>query len=232
MRHVNYQRWAYYLSDLFLKADIQVNDVLDISCGTGNLLIKLTNLKFKVAGFDESEKMVKLTQFKARNKGMQIPVWQGSMLQFEVKKLFHALICTYDSINYCMDLETCLSTIHHSSKALEKGGVFVFDICTEKNSRNNFQQYYEKDQTDDFQYVRQSSFSLQKKIQINEFHIMWNSNSAAVYKEKHLQRIYRIDEIKSIIPLDCFQIVGVYDGFSMRAGSEKSDRVHFVLKKI
>ncbi|MFQ5750570.1 MAG: hypothetical protein ACE5HI_01115, partial [bacterium] len=60
----------------------------------------------------------------------------------------------------------------------------------------------------------------------------WNSDSASLYKEVHQQRIYRIDEIKRAIPLDCFKIVGIYDGFSNRLGSEKSDRVHFVLKRI
>jgi hypothetical protein len=50
--------------------------------------------------------------------------------------------------------------------------------------------------------------------------------------EIHQQKIYRIDEIIKVIPRDRLQVVGIYDGFSMKTGSEDSDRVHFVLKRI
>ncbi|MFQ5754399.1 MAG: class I SAM-dependent DNA methyltransferase, partial [bacterium] len=141
MRHVNYRRWAQYLSDLFLKADVLVNEILDISCGTGNLLLQLVDLDYKVAGFDESENMIKMARLKADKKRIKIPVWCGSMTKFAVQKEFHAVICTYDSINYCLDLEACISTFGHSSKALCPGGLFIFDVCTLKNSRKNFQNY-------------------------------------------------------------------------------------------
>ncbi|MFQ5823528.1 MAG: class I SAM-dependent DNA methyltransferase [bacterium] len=231
MRHVNYDRWAQYLQGLFLNADILVKEVLDIACGTGNLLLKLIELDFKVAGFDVSENMIKIAQEKAQKRGLSIPIWQGVMENFKVKKPFHACLCTYDSMNYCMNLNACYDVLRHASDALCSGGVFIFDICTEKNSRNNFRNFYEKDQTDNFQYIRRTDYLKKEKIQINEFIISLESNSNAPFRELHQQRIYRIDEILNIIPLDQFKIVGIYDGFSKHPGTEKSDRVHFVLKK-
>ncbi|MFQ5864689.1 MAG: class I SAM-dependent DNA methyltransferase [bacterium] len=232
MRHVDYVCWAKYLANLFSNAEIPVNRVLDVACGTGSLLLSLTDLDFHVVGFDASENMLNIAQEKARRKGLRISIWRGAMATFRVKQNFQACICTYDSINYCTDLNACYEVMDHAADALCSGGVFVFDICTERNSRSFFRNYYEKDKVDDYQYIRQSYYLKKDKIQINEFIISRDSNSKAPVRELHRQRIYRIDEIANIIPMNRFKVVGTYDGFSKRPGTEDSDRVHFVLKKI
>lgn len=232
MRHVSYHEWATYLSQLFSKADINVKDVLDISCGTGNLVLKLSGLGFNVAGFDESSDMVKVAKAKIRAKNLQTRLWRGSMQQFWVARIFHAVICTYDSLNYCLNIESFKSVFKHVAQALCSGGLFIFDLSTTRNSRKYFQDYYDKDKTDDFEYIRRSYYLIDKKTQVNEFHISWKSDQATAFKEIHQQRIYKINEIKDIIPSISFQLIGVYDGFSMRPGTEKSDRVHFVVKRV
>jgi 2-polyprenyl-3-methyl-5-hydroxy-6-metoxy-1,4-benzoquinol methylase len=231
MRHVNYGRWAEYLLDLFSNADIPVKRVLDLACGTGNLLLKLTELDFEVAGFDSSEDMIKIAHEKAQKRGMRIPIWRGTMQSFEVKRPFHACICTYDSINYCMHLDACHAVMSHTAEALYPGGVFIFDICTERNSSNFFRNYYEKDKINNHHYIRQSFYLKRQRVQVNEFIISSDLHSKALVRELHQQKIYRIDEIMNIIPMNRFKVVGIYDGFTNRPGTEKSDRVHFVLKR-
>lgn len=231
MRHVDYGRWAKHLESLFSLADVPVKRVLDLACGTGSLLLKLIDLDFEVAGFDASEEMINMAHEKAKKKGIKISIWRGTMENFRVKKPFHACVCTYDSMNYCKDLNACHNVMSHVADALCAGGVFIFDICTEKNSRNFFKNYYEKDRINDYHYIRQSFYLKKQKIQVNEFVISSNSNSKAMVRELHHQRIYRIDEILNIIPRNQFNVVGIYDGFSRRPGTENSDRVHFLLKK-
>lgn len=231
MRHVNYHYWALHLAKLFKKADFPVTKILDISCGTASLLLNLAEIKFNVSGFDESENMVTVARDKIQKKGLSVPVWCGSMVDYKVTRKFDAVVSTYDSINYCLDLESCAAVFMNTAYALRPSGLFVFDICTEKNSRRYFQNFSEREETKDFSYIRQSSYSRAKAIQVNEFLISMNSNSKTVYLETHQQKIYKIDEILSIIPLDVYDILGIYDGFSLRVGSEKSDRVYFVLRK-
>ena len=230
MRHVNYGRWAQYLRDLFCQADLEVTDVLDIACGTGNLMIKLSELDFKVAGFDESLGMVQAAKGKARGRKLRIPIWRASMMSFAVKQPVDAIVCTYDSINYCMNESACAAVFERASEAILPGGVFIFDICTVKNSRKHFRRYYEKEETEEFLYIRQSYYIASKSIQVNEFYIQWESSP--LIHEIHQQRIYRIDEIVKIIPAQSFQLIGMYDGFSMKGGSEESERVHFLLRRI
>ncbi len=230
MRHVNYGRWAHYLRDLFSHAAIEVEQVLDIACGTGSLILKLRDLGFSVLAFDESLAMVRIAREKARARRRRFPIWRGSMSSFAVKPAVDAIVCTYDSINYCMNEAACAAVLQQVAQALRPGGVFIFDICTVKNSRKHFRRYYEKDETDEFRYIRQSYYIANKSIQVNEFYIQ--KNSSPLVHEIHQQKIYRIDEIIKVIPRDRLQVVGIYDGFSMKTGSEDSDRVHFVLKRM
>ncbi|MFQ5677396.1 MAG: class I SAM-dependent DNA methyltransferase, partial [bacterium] len=227
-----YRYWAHHLTRLFKKAEFPVKNVLDISCGTGSLLLNLTKFDLQVAGLDGSASMVKIACAKSRQKNLCLPIWCGSMVDFKVKYAFDAVVSTYDSMNYCLDLEACTAAIENAALALRTGGLFIFDLCTERNSRRYFQNHTDQEETDDFRYIRQSFYEYKKRIQVNEFFISLKSNSDRVFHETHEQRIYRIDEIMSIIPLDVYDIVGVYDGFSLRAGSEKSDRVYFVLRKV
>lgn len=232
MRHVNYERWANYLIVVFSKADSKVRTVLDISCGTGSLLKQLGQYDFELAGFDESFSMVQIARRKLQQDNMTIPVWCGSMRQFACAHRFDAVVSTYDSLNYCLRQEDCRSVFEQVSALLRPGGLFVFDLCTEKNSRQHFVNYVERDGADEYEYVRQAYYLQKKRIQVNEFTIQWHDhNHDRTYHEIHRQRIYRIEEIKGLIPAAWFELVGIYDGFSRRPGSEDSERVQFVLKR-
>ena len=58
MRHVNYRKWAEYVSTLFQFVGVEVNTILDVACGTGTLGLILNNMGFNVCGFDYSPDMV------------------------------------------------------------------------------------------------------------------------------------------------------------------------------
>jgi len=231
MRHVNYREWALYLRSLFHQADIRVEKILDISCGTGSMALNLSELGFVVFGLDESRTMVNEARKKLFTSRHNIPVWVASMTDFRVRRQFHAILCTYDSFNYCRSLSVCGSVLTSVAKALRPGGVFVFDISTTRNSQQNFQNYYDKEQTEHFKYVRQSYFLSNENKQINEFFITRLDGAHLTYHEYHEQKIYSIRALRSIISPNVFDIVGVFDGFSMQPATGKSDRVHFLLKK-
>jgi ubiquinone/menaquinone biosynthesis C-methylase UbiE len=232
MRHVDYSEWAKYIGKLFSKADIEINDVLDISCGTGNLLIQLNKNGYRACGFDNSHEMVAVANKKLKQHKVIASVWAASMMQRSVRKSSQAVLCTYDSLNYCIDHDSCKMVITQVEQILQKGGLFIFDVSTVRNSRKHFQNYYTTETTKEFEYTRQSHYLIDKNQQINEFYITWHSDKKTCFKETHRQKIYRLDEISNVIMSKSMALVGVYDGFSRRPGSEKSERVHFVLKKV
>jgi hypothetical protein len=80
-------------------------------------------------------------------------------------------------------------------------------------------------------YIRHAYFKPHRKIQVNEFIIKDTFRRGPTVRERHEQRIYSLREINDMIDLQQWMRIGCFDGMSHRPGSEKSDRVHFVLRK-
>jgi SAM-dependent methyltransferase len=232
MRHVNYPRWASYVIDLFALAEGRlVASVLDLACGTGKMLIELAKAGYNVFGVDFSSYMARqaaeaLSPF-AGNR-----VWRGDMQTLAVAEPVDAVICLYDSFNYCLEPKAARQTLDRVAHAVRRGGLFVFDICTERNCRRNFLNYYEKDDYLELSYVRRAHFKPHRKMQINEFFITNEIAGGPSLYERHVQRIYSLREIEAMIDSKQWMMVGCFDDMSRRPGTEKSNRVHFVLKRL
>ncbi len=232
MRHVNYPRWARYVIDLFgLAGERAVANVLELACGTGKMLVELAKSGYNVFGTDYSFHMAQqaaeaLAPF-AKNR-----VWRGDMQTLAVAAPVDAAICLYDSFNYCLEPKAARQTVDRVAHAVRRGGLFIFDVCTERNCRRNFLNYYEKDDYLEFAYVRRAAFKPYRKIQINEFFITNEIAGGPSLYERHVQRIYSLREIEAMIDPRQWVVAGCFDGMSRRPGTEKSDRVHFVLKRL
>jgi hypothetical protein len=150
------------------------------------------------------------------------------MSSLPIKAKFDAVICLYDSINYLLEQELLSKAFNGVAESLKKGGIYIFDICTIKNSRLFFSNHVLSEDFGDVSYERTCIFYHAERIQENSFNIKKGSES--IY-EKHLQKIYKISEIKNIIPYDEFELLGIFDDMSFNGGSEDSERVHFVLKR-
>ena len=230
MQHVPYDEWAGYLHHLFEMADLRVHNVLDIACGTGSLMLELANKGYSVSGFDSSKEMAALAAEKLAKAGKPGRAWSGSMTEFALRRRFDAVVYTYDSLNYCQEIAECAQVFTRVAAVLEPGGVFVFDVTTQSNSKRHFRNYYDKEGTPEFEYIRQSQYDTRTNTQVNEFLIRWR-NDGESYREFHSQQIYRLSEICGAIPARFFSLSGPFDGFSTRPGNENSERVTFLLKR-
>jgi SAM-dependent methyltransferase len=244
MRHVNYPRWAKHVIDLFGFAEGgRIERVLELACGTGNMLVELAQAGYRVCGMDSSYDMIRqaaerLSKVEVASGKIQFCpplfapcLWCGDMKAFAVASPFDAAICLYDSFNYCVEPESARRLLNNAAAAVRGGGVFVFDVCTERNCRQNFSNYYEHDGYLEVSYVRRSYFKPQRKIQINEFFISDEFRRGPTLYERHEQRIYSLREINEMVDPQQWFVAGCFDGVSRRPASEKSDRVHFVLRR-
>ena len=228
MSHVDYNDWANYISSIFKKFDIKVNDILEIACGTGNLSVILHGRGYNVTSTDLSLNMLQCARNKFIENKMPLKLLVSDMSSLPIKANYDAVICLYDSVNYLLEPELLLKAFSGVADSLKKGGIYIFDICTIKNSRLFFSNHVISEDFGDISYERTCLYYHADRIQENSFNITKGSES--IY-EKHLQKIYKISEIKNIIPSGEFKLLGVFDDMSFNDGSEDSERVHFVLKR-
>jgi ubiquinone/menaquinone biosynthesis C-methylase UbiE len=229
MRHVDYSEWARYLESVFKRHQAVPKTVVDLACGTGNVTMQLHKLGYSMSGVDRSAAMILVAQAKSDAQGR--PRFScGDLRQLDAVGSFDAAVCLYDSFNYLTtftDIDLALAQV---SSVLEPGGMFIFDVCTERNSLLHFQDVLESEEGPGFVYSRHSYYDKQQKMQFNSFEIRFEGEESAV-SETHAQRIYAHEEIRERIAASDLELLDAYDGFSFSNGSDDSDRVHFILRK-
>ncbi len=230
MRHVDYSEWARYIDSVFKRHGVEPATLVDLACGTGNVTMQLNHLGYSIRGVDRSGAMVEVAQSKSDNLGSPVAFRRGDLRQLDGLGPFSAAVCLYDSFNYLTtstDVDLAFAQVY---EVLEPRGMFIFDVCTERNSLMHFQDIQESEQGPGFVYSRHSYYDREQKMQFNSFKIRFDGQESTV-TETHAQRIYAHDEMVELIGKSQFDLVDAYDGFTLSNGSDDSDRVHFILRK-
>ena len=227
MAHVEYGEWATYIHALFARSAPNTIRVVDLACGTGNVSFALHRLGYEVTGVDRSAAMLQVAREKAADTGVEFV--QRDLRQLAGLGPFDAATCLYDSINYLLTPADIDTALRGAQAIVQPGGLFVFDICTERNSLRYFRNMRDSEQGPGFSYERHSIYDPVKRLQSNHFRIRCDGSDVAL-EETHVQRIYPVAAVAAQVEASAWELLAVCDGFTFDEGSEESDRVHFVLR--
>lgn len=229
MAHVDYDGWGRYLSKLWNKFGKEPESILELGAGTCPFAVRnLYPIASKVVYSDLSPYMLTRAPDVAPDARVA-----ANALALPFKGPFSLCLMVYDAINYLMDEEDVSRCFRETLRVLAPGGLFIFDITTESNSRKHFHQAVDYGELKGCTYFRESSYDGDSRLQINDF-IFFVEGPEECWrkvKESHQQRIYKIDRLKTLARKSGYAVEGVFEGFTMREGREASERVHFVLKK-
>ncbi len=227
MSHVNYDLWFKLIKKISASYFSQKPIIFELGGGTGSLAKMLINDNFSYYGSDLSFPMCKEAEKK------NIPFFCADALQLPLKNKFNLIIFLYDGINYLQSINQFTKLFHEVYHSIASNGYFLFDITTKTNSLNNFYDIVDSENFSDSSYTRHSYYDNRNNNQINHFTIYTPSNEKIVRSiEIHSQKIFSVKEIIKGVPQNIFSIVGIWDGFSFKKHNAKSERIHFLLKKI
>lgn len=116
---------ANYIVDLIECYHPDAKTLLEIACGTGGLLGRLSE-SYDVTGLDRSRPMLTI----ARKRLPHIPLLRHDMTSFRIVRQFDAIVCAFDSINHLHRFSNWQKTFRCVAAHLKAGGVFVFDVNT------------------------------------------------------------------------------------------------------
>lgn len=229
MLGVEYNLWFDLITDLCLENNFVRNaKILEIGGGTGVLGGKLSDYGFEYFGSDLSFGMAKA----AKDKGLNFVCADCQHLPFIGS--FDMAIFLFDGINYLFEAKQFTRTFEQVHSVLKDGGLFLFDITTQTNSTNNFLNYRESYAGENYAYIRESYYDTENFIQHNDFEIFVKEKGKKGYQrycERHIQKVHPVRNIIDSIPLDLFEVEGIWGNFDRRKWSMKSERVHFLLRK-
>ena len=218
MAHVEYDSWVDFILGRYTRRyKKSPGKVLELACGTGNIASRLVRRGFAVDGTDISEAMLHI----ARVKPFAANFKQANMLDPIKNDKYDLILLLFDSLNYLRQPEEINILLENAGNALTPEGMFIFDVSTIRNCRDNFDGFINIEDNKQGFVIHESEFEQGKLLQTN--HITFFVPQGGLfqrYDEYHLQKIYPVKTIIEFIESSCFKLLGVY-----RLAGEKSQKI-------
>ena len=225
MGHVQYAQWAQSIQKILKRHKIAPHMLLELGAGTCRLApwLSIPSLQQRVHT-DLSLDM--LRQAEADFPYSRVTC-NATTLPFSQK--FDWVLMCYDAANYLSEqaLQTMFAEIY---RVLLPGGIFLFDVTTEENSLQWFEDYVDAFETSGGLLLRRSSYDAEHHEQHNFFDL-FTPASAGLYERKqehHIQYIYPILTLCSWLNECDFVVVDLLDAQNLRPAREKSERVQIL----
>lgn len=229
MRDVDYDGWAAYLAS-FLAEGVSV---VDCACGTGEITLRLARGGFRVTGVDISPAMLEVAAGKARKAGLSIPFVLQDMQSLALHKPCGAVVCACDGVNYLQSLAAARRFFQAAHRALEKGGLLLFDISSAYKLSHVLGYHTFAEEEGDCAYIWRNAYD--EKNRLLEMDLtFFQKEAAGLYRrftERHIQRAHSREELLEGLEEAGFR-AEVYDAFTREPPKAQSERLQFVARRL
>jgi ubiquinone/menaquinone biosynthesis C-methylase UbiE len=229
MSVVPYAWWVRYVRQLWGVWGFRPRRVLDLACGTGSVLQELLQQGYEVEGADLSEGMLRVAR---RKLPPEVPLWRQDARALAIPSPpFDACLCLFDSLNYILELPDLQDAFRSVRRHLVPGGSFVFDMNAIRALERGMFDQKGGGKEMNLEYVWRSAWDPQARLCLvrMEFRV-YEPEGTRVFQETHAQRGYTQREIEESLENAGFEVLALYDAFTLRAPTEKTDRYHAIAR--
>ncbi len=160
---VDYRATVDFYYEILDREGLRPRTAVDLACGTGSVTALLVEKGMDVIGVDLSEEMLTVAQQKAcALENMPRFVCQP-LQKLKLARGVDLAVCALDSLDYITDPKDCAESIRRIYKALNPGGVFIFDVNTPEKLRAMDGQVF-LDEDDDVYCVWRGEFDEETNI--------------------------------------------------------------------
>lgn len=115
--------------DLLLKKyGCNINKIINYGCGTGRHDIELAKMGYQCAGIDMSPLMIDIAEKNVKDENINIDFSVEDIRNYEPAGKYDAVISLFHVMSYQNSNEDILKAFVAARKALDKGGLFLFDV--------------------------------------------------------------------------------------------------------
>ena len=228
---VDYSAVVNFYHSILALENVKPRTAVDLACGTGSVSLLLAQHGYQVTGVDMSEDMLTVAYSKAQALERP-PVFVCQKLQeLRLPRGVDLAVCGLDSMNYIVDPADCEMAIKRVFKALNPGGIFIFDVNTPEKLRAMDGQVF-LDEDDDVYCVWRGEFDEQTNIcsygmdLFQRQGITWQRSF-----EEHREYAYTQEQLRQYLKNAGFSNIRVYGDRHMGAPTEKDQRIYFSARK-
>lgn len=234
MEDVNYELWANNVEKMFLETENNVENILEIACGTGNITKKLAKKGYKIKALDISKEMIFYAKEKLSNKDLNIEFLVQDMKNIsELTGKFDSVICCCDGFNYITEKEDLKKIFTKIWRILPKNGRFIFDLSSAFKLKNILGDNIFGESFEDLVYIwRNYYIEMDDTVEMElDFFIKDENGKYDRFEEFHIQKAYDNKEILYLLKEIGFVNIRAYSDFSFKQANKNSERVFFSAQK-
>ena len=222
----DYEQWSQYLIKTLSAYPLDTG--LDVGCGGGYFTRALERQGYQMTGMDVSAEMLDKAQRTAFSEGVRSEYILGDVSKGKIARKYSFVTAINDCFNYVEKgrLKTALKNVYG---ALKKGGVFLFDVSSEKKFREKFMDAVNVDDRDDVTYFSFARLDGEIATLDVTLYVKGKDRKYERFDERHVQYVYTEAELSAALEEIGFTVLRV-EG---HLGDNKSisDRLVFLAQK-
>ena len=228
---VDYEAVVAFYNEILRREGVKPRTAVDLACGTGSVALLLARQGLRVTAVDMSEEMLTAAAQKAAGEENP-PIFACQMLQeLSLPRGVDLAVCALDSLDYILDPEDCAEAIRRVYKALNPGGIFIFDVNTPEKLRAMDGQVF-LDEDDDVYCVWRGEFDRETNIcsygmdLFQRYGEVWHRSF-----EEHREYAYSQEQLTDFLRQSGFTRIAVYADRSFEAPRPGEQRIYFKARK-
>lgn len=216
--------WADLLDSLIREhGKIAVNSITDLGCGTGSVDILLADKGYQITGIDSAEGM--LVEASSKDPEGRI-IWSlQDITDFELPENTDCFLSLLDTLDHIMEPDVLQRVFDKVSENLNEGGLFIFDVITEKHLEETLGDNIFYEDYEDFTLLWQNRYDKDTKINTAELTFFTLRDDGAYDRADG-------DLVERFYALDLLEKMGGKSGLKLASTlSEDEERVFMVFIK-
>ena len=227
---INYDEMVKRILDICNLHNLELNDYLDIACGTGNITIRIAKYFKNIYGVDLSEDMLREAFDKFKKEKIKGKIICQDMTELSLNREFDLITSVLDSTNYITDINGLQEYFKGVYNHLKSNGLFIFDVNSyyklSEILGNNIYTYSEEEVF----YTWENVFEEALLSMFLTFFVK-KGELYERFEEEHLERAYTEEQLEKELEKANLEVIAKFDGYTENYVQANTERIVYVVKK-
>ena len=227
---INYDEMVKRILDICNLHNLELNDYLDIACGTGNITIRIAKYFKNIYGVDLSEDMLREAFDKFKKDKIKGKIICQDMTELSLNREFDLITSVLDSTNYITDINGLQEYFKGVYNHLKSNGLFIFDVNSyyklSEILGNNIYTYSEEEVF----YTWENVFEEDLLSMFLTFFVK-KGELYERFEEEHLERAYTEEQLEKELEKANLEVIAKFDGYTENYVQANTERIVYVVKK-
>lgn len=227
---INYDEMVERILEICNLYNVELNDYLDIACGTGNVTIRIAKYFKNIYGVDLSEDMLREAFDKFKEARIKGKIICQDMTELSLNKEFDLITSVLDSTNYITDLNDLQNYFNGVYTHLKSNGLFIFDVNSyyklSEILGNNIYTYSEEEVFYTWENVFEDSL-----LSMFLTFFVKKGDLYERFEEEHLERAYTEKELEQELKKANLEVIAKFDGYTENYVQANTERIVYVIRK-